>query len=94
MLGHQNIATTQKYLGVNYQNVRDAVEAMAVNSQLHINDILGSSIKNTSDEALILELALRGYDLTKLQTKNNNELVKLQYFRQLSGNKLKLVYDE
>ena len=77
MLGHQNIATTQKYLGVNYQNVRDAVEAMAVNSQLHINDILGSSIKNTSDEALILELALRGYDLTKLQTKNNNELVKL-----------------
>ena len=36
MLGHQNIATTQKYLGVNYQNVRDVVEAMAVSAQLHI----------------------------------------------------------
>ena len=29
MLGHKNVATTQKYLGVNYASVRDAVEKMA-----------------------------------------------------------------
>ena len=34
---------------------------------LLVNDILGSSIKNTSDEALFLELAMRGYDLTQLK---------------------------
>ena len=84
MLGHKNIATTQKYLGVNYQNVRQAVEAMAVSAQLHINDILGSSIRATSDEALFLELALRGYHFTKLQAKNNNELVKLHNPQYLS----------
>jgi len=77
MLGHKNIATTQKYLGVNYQNVRDAVEAMAIHAQLHISDLLGSSIKTTSDEALFLELAMRGYDLTKLQAENNTEIVKI-----------------
>ena len=36
MLGHKNITTTQKYLGVNYQNVRQVVEAMAVSTELHI----------------------------------------------------------
>ena len=29
MLGHKSVATTQKYLGVNYASVRDAVEKMA-----------------------------------------------------------------
>ena len=29
MLGHKNVATTQRYLGVNYASVRDAVEKMA-----------------------------------------------------------------
>ena len=32
MLGHKNVATTQKYLGVNYASVRDAVEKMAFSS--------------------------------------------------------------
>ena len=67
MLGHKNITTTQKYLGVNYQNVRAAVEAMAISSELHIRDILGSSLKTFSDEKLFLELATRGYDLTSLE---------------------------
>lgn len=69
MLGHKSIATTQRYLGVNYKNLREAVESMAVETQLHIIDLLGSSLKATSDEALFLELALRGYDLTLLQEK-------------------------
>ena len=67
MLGHKNVATTQKYLGVNYASVRDALEEMAVSGQLHITTLLGSSLKNDTDEALFLELALRGYDLSKLR---------------------------
>ena len=76
MLGHKNIATTQKYLGVNYQNVRQAVEAMAVSTELHISTLLGSSIKATSDEALFLELALRGYDLTQLKESETHRITR------------------
>ena len=76
MLGHKNIATTQKYLGVNYQNVRQAVEAMAVSTQLHISNLLGSSIKATSDEALFLELAMRGYDLTQLKESETHRITR------------------
>ena len=67
MLGHKNVATTQKYLGVNYASVRDALEEMAVSGELHRTTLLGSWVKNDSDEALFLELALRGYDLSKLR---------------------------
>ena len=66
MLGHRNVATTQKYLGVNYANVRKAVEEMAVSS---VNctqaTLLSSSLKSAADETLFLELALRGYDLSR-----------------------------
>ena len=34
MLGHKSVATTQKYLGVNYANVRDALEEMSLESEL------------------------------------------------------------
>ena len=67
MLGHKSVATTQKYLGVNYASVREAVEEMAVTGELHITGILGSSLKNSSDESLFLELGLRGYNLSKLR---------------------------
>ena len=30
LLGHQNVATTQKYIGVNYATARETVEAMAL----------------------------------------------------------------
>ena len=43
MPGHQNVATTQKYLGVKYASVREAVEDMALNVQQHVDDLLGSS---------------------------------------------------
>ena len=66
MLGHKAVSTTQKYLGVNYASVREAVEEMAVSSELHITPLLGSSLKKEADETLFLELALRGYDLSRL----------------------------
>ena len=65
MLGHKSIATTQKYLGVNYASVREAIEKMSLDSELHENNLLGSSLKDTPTETLLLELALRGVDLSK-----------------------------
>ena len=67
MLGHKSIATTQKYLGVNYASVREALQKMSLDGELHESGLLGSSLKNTKDETLFLELALRGYDLSKLR---------------------------
>ena len=65
MLGHKSIATTQKYLGVNYASVREAVRKMSLDGELHETSLLGTSLKSTADETLFLELALRGYDLSK-----------------------------
>ena len=67
MLGHQSIATTQKYLGVNYASVREAVQNMSLDGELLKRGILGSPLKSTADETLFLELALRGYDLSRLR---------------------------
>ena len=74
LLGHRNIATTQKYLGVNYASAREAVEGMALASESYRSHLLsgsvqflGAELKETADETLFLELALRGYDLEKLR---------------------------
>ena len=75
LLGHRNVSTTQKYIGVNYATARETVEAMALGSERDRTDLLsrsfrflGGELKATvSDETLFLELALRGYDLSKLR---------------------------
>ena len=33
LLGHRNVSTTQKYIGVNYATARETVEAMALGSK-------------------------------------------------------------
>ena len=73
MLGHKSVATTQKYLGVNYASVREAVQKMSLDSELHERGLLGSSLKSTADETLLLELALRGYDLSSLRENDEKE---------------------
>ena len=78
MLGHKAVATTQKYLGVNYANIKEAVEEMAVTGKLDTTTLLGSSLKKEADETLFLELALRGYDLSKLRDEETTaEIVKI-----------------
>ena len=73
LLGHKNVATTQKYIGVNYATARETVEAMALGSERDRTVLsrsfrfLGGELKATADETLFLELALRGYDLSKLR---------------------------
>lgn len=74
LLGHRNVSTTQNYLGVNYASAREAVEGMALGSEPDRTHLLSSSfrflgghLKTTADETLFLELALRGYDLSRLR---------------------------
>ena len=78
MLGHQSVTTTQKYLGVNYASVREAVEEMSLEYELQ-NGILGGALKKEADETLFLELARRGDDLSSLQenTEATAEIVKI-----------------
>ena len=81
MLGHRNVSTTQKYLGVNYSNIKQAVENIAVGSEAHAITLLGGSLKKEADETLFLELALRGYDLSSLRDgpeANTAEVIKIE----------------
>ena len=105
LLGHRNVSTTQKYIGVNYATARETVEAIALeakassSAESHPHDdsdratsderdrtdllsrsfrFLGGELKGTADETLFLELALRGYDLSKLRENNTTaEIVKI-----------------
>ena len=67
LLGHRNVATTQQYLGVNYADARDAVEAISLDAESYRIHKMYNSLKNTDDQTLILELTRRGYDLPSLR---------------------------
>ena len=80
LLGHRSVNTTQKYLGVNYASARQTVEAIALIAERDLTRLLsesfkflGSELKETQDETLFLELALRGYDLSKLRSETETE---------------------
>ena len=45
MLGHKSVATTQKYLGVNYTSVRDALQKMSLDAELHETRLLSRFIQ-------------------------------------------------
>ena len=78
LLGHRNVATTQKYLGMNYASARQACEEMSVSGDIHRTELLGMSLKKEADETLFLELALRGYDLSKLRNEETTaDIVKI-----------------
>ena len=79
LLGHRNILTTQKYLGVNYADARVAVESIALITESdRRNDVLYNSIKTINDEILITELRKRGYDPLDLSDKEmTGEIVRI-----------------
>ena len=83
LLGHRNVATTQKYIGMNYATARQTVEGMAVERDRRTlssrsEHFLGAELKTTADETLFLELALRGYDLSKLRNETTtSNIVKI-----------------
>ena len=72
LLGHRNVATTQQYLGVNYADARDAVEAISLDSESYRRVKMYNSLKKTDDETLISELVHRGYQITRTSRENTN----------------------
>ena len=53
---------------MNYATVREAIEKMAFSATDRDIDALSTqTLKTTSDQALFLELAMRGYDLAALR---------------------------
>lgn len=63
MLGHKNISTTQEYLGVNYAEVREALELMSV-LVAGTDPKQATPVHRASDSDLVAELAKRGYNVT------------------------------
>ena len=78
LLGHRNISTTQKYLGVNYADAKAAVELIALISESDSLPLSSRSLKEIDDETLHCELAKRGYDLKSIRkNKKTAEIVKI-----------------
>ena len=78
LLGHRNISTTQKYLGVNYADARAAVESIALITESDRSDVLSHSLTDIDDETLQSELEKRGYNITRRPTdKTTAEIVKV-----------------
>ena len=78
LLGHRNISTTQKYLGVNYADAKAAVEAIALISESDRITLLYNSLTDFDDETLQRELTRRGYNITLHQeNETTTEIVKI-----------------
>ena len=61
MLGHKSIATMQKYLGVNYASVREAVQKMSLDSDILTIawkplEYIGADSEHSGDKRLKVEL--------------------------------------
>ena len=78
LLGHRNISTTQKYLGVNYADAKAAVELIALISESDRSPISSDSLEEIDDETLRSELIKRGYNITKRRyNEKTAEIIKL-----------------
>ena len=78
LLGHRSVATTQKYLGVNYAEAREAVEGMALVSEPYRTALLSRSLTDIDDETLRRELIKRGYNVSKREVSETTaEIVKM-----------------
>ena len=78
LLGHRNISTTQKYLGVNYADAKAAVESIALITESDRTPLLYNSLNDITDETLIKELRKRGYNRLDLrENQTTAEIVKI-----------------
>ena len=78
LLGHKNISTTQKYLGVNYADAKAAVELIALMRESDSLPLSSRSLKELDDETLQCELTRRGYNVTKRRSdETTGEVVKI-----------------
>ena len=78
LLGHKNISTTQKYLGVNYADAKAAVESIALITESYSLPLSSRSLEEIDDETLQSELEKRGYNITRRRTDETTaEIVKI-----------------
>ena len=78
LLGHKNISTTQKYLGVNYADAKAAVELIALITESDSYHLSSDSLEEIDDETLQSELEKRGYNVTSRQENETTaEIVKI-----------------
>lgn len=78
LLGHRNVSTTQQYLGVNYADAREAVEAISLDSESYRSLKMYNSLKDVPSQTLQAELRKRGYYLAEQQEKlTTGEIVKI-----------------
>ena len=78
LLGHRNISTTQKYLGVNYADAKAAVESIALITESDRTTLSSRSLEDIDDETLITEFRKRGYDLSRLrENETTAEIIKI-----------------
>ena len=78
LLGHRNISTTQKYLGVNYADAKAAVESIALMTESDRTTLSSRSLEDIDDETLITEFRKRGYDLSRLrENETTAEIIKI-----------------
>ena len=78
LLGHRNISTTQKYLGVNYADAKAAVESIALITESYRTTLSSRSLEDIDDETLQCELTRRGYNVTKRRSdETTGEVVKI-----------------
>ena len=78
LLGHRNISTTQKYLGVNYADAKAAVELIALMTESDSLPLSSHSLKTIDDETLRRELQDRGYNITRHQENETTaEIIKI-----------------
>ena len=77
LLGHKNISTTQKYLGVNYADAKAAVELIALMSESDTIPLSSHSLEEIDDETLKSELARRGYNITRQRENTTAEIVNI-----------------
>ena len=78
LLGHRNISTTQKYLGVNYADAKAAVEAIALITESDRSPLSSHSLADFDDDALRSELEKRGYNISgQRDNETTAEIVKI-----------------
>ena len=65
LLGHKNIVTTQAYLGINYVEVRGALEQMSL---VAWQEYANNPLYKYSDGEIVNETLRRGYTISSLET--------------------------
>ncbi len=66
MLGHKDVKTTLRYLGINYVKVRAASEAMGFSYNQEKKEKF-PPVDEASDEVLFAEVMRRGYNISKVK---------------------------